>query len=77
MLDGPGVGVRHVLLEIAILIRLRTGSVEDGVVVAHAGNLHLDAAAGTLDLLDGAIFEVVGPNGDTIGSFSSVGGEVS
>ena len=33
--------------------------------------------AGTLDLLDGAIFEVVGPNGDTIGSFSSVGGEVS
>ncbi len=32
--------------------------------------------AGTLDLLDGAIFEVVGPNGDTIGSFSSVGGEV-
>ena len=33
--------------------------------------------AGTLDLLDGAIFEVVGPNGDTIGSFSSVGGKVS
>ena len=33
--------------------------------------------AGTLDLLDGAIFEVVGPNGDTIGSFSSVGGVVS
>ncbi len=35
------------------------------------------ADAGTLDLLDGAIFEVVGPNGDTIGSFSTVGGEVS
>ena len=33
--------------------------------------------AGTLELLDGAIFEVVGPNGDTIGSFSSVGGKVS
>lgn len=33
--------------------------------------------AGTTNLLDGAIFEVVGPNGDTIGSVSSVGGKVS
>ncbi len=32
---------------------------------------------GTLALLDGAIFEVVGPNGDTIGMFSTVNGTVS
>ena len=42
------------------------------------GNLEIiKRDAGTLELLDGAIFEVVGPNGDTIGSFSSVGGKVS
>ena len=33
--------------------------------------------AGTLDLLDGAIFEVVGPHGDTIGSFSTVNGKIN
>ena len=31
---------------------------------------------GTLDLLDGAIFEVISPSGDTIGQLSTVSGEI-
>ena len=42
------------------------------------GNLTIiKRETGTLTLLDGAIFEVVGPNGDTIGMFSTVDGMIS
>ena len=44
----PGVCISHILLEVAVFVRLGAGGVEDGVVVAYAGDLHLDAAVSLL-----------------------------